>query len=258
MKRIVVPIITVHRICNLISTYIDYDELVDLINAYIKQFDLNVELAYSVPNTYSWEILVEKIDEFPDVNKLDFIGQVFDAGYITYGTDVDFIESFLKKYNFQAVHQELFERLVAFSSDAIKAQKEFSERLENKHPSVLRKWNSSIEMMKSKNYSEAGEDMRQALEFLLRDILRNTKSIEKQLKQPNRNVLKSELGKYLKDKNMDKANITFISDIATSIMHMANDKFKHGEPINLTYKDIRFYMNETYLIMQQMLDIAGE
>lgn len=57
---------------------------------------------------------------------------------------------------------------------------------------------------------------------------------------------------------MDKANITFLSDIASSIMRMSNDRFKHGEPINLTYKDIRFYMNETYLIMQRMLDIAGE
>lgn len=57
---------------------------------------------------------------------------------------------------------------------------------------------------------------------------------------------------------MDKANITFLSDIASSIMHMSNDRFKHGEPINLTYKDIRFYMNETYLIMKRMLDIAGE
>lgn len=112
-------------------------------------------------------------------------------------------------------------------------------------------------MMKLNNYSEAGEDIRQALE-LLKDILNNSKSLEKQLKQPKRDVLRSELGKYLSSKNMDKANITFLSDIASSIMHMSNDRFKHGEPINLTYKDIRFYMNETYLIMKRMLDIAGE
>ena len=143
-------------------------------------------------------------------------------------------------------------------SDAIKTQQEFSGRLKDNHPSAQRKWDSSREMMKLNNYSEAGEDIRQALEFLLKDILDNSKSLEKQLKQPKRDVLRSELGKYLSSKNMDKANITFLSDIASSIMHMSNDRFKHDEPINLTYKDIRFYMNETYLIMQRMLDIAGE
>lgn len=143
-------------------------------------------------------------------------------------------------------------------SDAIKTQQEFSGRLKDNHPSAQRKWDSSREMMKLNNYSEAGEDIRQALEFLLKDILNNSKSLEKQLKQPKRDVLRSELGKYLSSKNMDKANITFLSDIASSIMHMSNDRFKHGDPINLTYKDIRFYMNETYLIMQRMLDIAGE
>lgn len=33
--------------------------------------------------------------------------------------------------------------------------------------------------MKLNNYSEAGEDIRQALEFLLKDILNNSKSLEK-------------------------------------------------------------------------------
>lgn len=83
-------------------------------------------------------------------------------------------------------------------SDAIKTQQEFSGRLKDNHPSAQRKWDSSREMMKLNNYSEAGEDIRQALEFLLKDILDNSKSLEKQLKQPKRDVLRSELSKYLK------------------------------------------------------------
>ena len=33
---------------------------------------------------------------------------------------------------------------------------------------------------------------------------------------------------------------------------------KHGEPTGLTENDVRFYMNETYLIMQRFLDIEDE
>lgn len=37
---------------------------------------------------------------------------------------------------------------------------------------------------------------------------------------------------------------------------MSNEKFKHGVVDGLTELDIRFYMNETYLIMQHLMDIA--
>ncbi|WP_180706993.1 hypothetical protein [Lactobacillus johnsonii] len=40
-------------------------------------------------------------------------------------------------------------------SDAIKTQQEFSGRLKDNHPSAQRKWDSSREMMKLNNYSEA-------------------------------------------------------------------------------------------------------
>ncbi|WP_288291174.1 hypothetical protein, partial [uncultured Lactobacillus sp.] len=38
-------------------------------------------------------------------------------------------------------------------------------------------------------------------------------------------------------------------------LHISNEKFKHGEPTGLSEKDLRFYMNETFLVMQRLLDI---
>ncbi|KRM39934.1 hypothetical protein FC39_GL000935 [Lactobacillus hamsteri DSM 5661 = JCM 6256] len=234
----------------------DYDEMIDLINAYIKQFKIDVAPAISNVEKYGWEVLGDKIDEISDAHKLDFIGQVFDAGYVTDEDDYNFVQNFLNEFNFEDIQQVLFNELAAFPSDAIKAQQEFSARLHDKHSATLRKWNSSIDMFKSKNYPEAGNDIRQSLEFLLRDILKNKKSIENQTKGSD--ILKSELGRYLKEKEINQENIRFLTNIVNSIIKISNEKFKHGEPIGLTEKDIRFYMNETYLVMQRMLDIEGE
>lgn len=68
-------------------------------------------------------------------------------------------------------------------------------------------------------------------------------------------MLKSNLGKYLSNKGINKINIAFLINIITSITHISNEKFKHGEPTGLSEKDLRFYMNETFLVMQRLLDI---
>lgn len=74
--------------------------------------------------------------------------------------------------------QEIFNQLAKFSSDAIKAQQEFSARLGAAHPQALEEWNKSIDLFRSRYYSESGNDIRKSLEFLLRDMLENKTSIE--------------------------------------------------------------------------------
>lgn len=255
MGTIIIPIISVHRCCQIIDGYIRKEQTIDLLNAYIKQNHLEIEKIHENDERYGWQILCDTIDEFNDANKLDFIGQVFDARYITDEYDYDFIDEFLKKYNFKDVQQEIFNQLAMFSSDAIKAQQEFSARLGAAHPKALEEWNRSIDLFRSRYYSESGNDIRKSLEFLLRDILENKTSIEQQVKGTDRDVLKSNLGKYLSNKGINKINITFLINIITSITHISNEKFKHGEPTGLSEKDLRFYMNETFLVMQRLLDI---
>ena len=173
MESIIIPIISVHRCCQIIDGYIQKEQVIDLLNAYIKQNHLEVKKVHEDDERYGWQILCDTIDEFNDANKLDFIGQVFDAQYITTEFDYDFIDEFLKKYNFEDVQQEIFNQLAKFSSDAIKAQQEFSARLGAAHPKALEEWNKSIDLFRSRYYSEAGNDIRKSLEFLLRDILKN-------------------------------------------------------------------------------------
>ena len=225
MEPIIIPIISVHRCCKIIDGYIQKEQVIDLLNAYIKQNHLEVKKVHEDDERYGWQILCDTIDEF------------------------------LKKYNFEDVQQEIFNQLAKFSSDAIKAQQEFSARLGAAHPKALEEWNKSIDLFRSRYYSEAGNDIRKSLEFLLRDILKNGTSIEQQVKGSGKDLLKSNLGKYLSSKEINKINITFLINIITSITHISNEKFKHGEPTGLSEKDLRFYMNETFLVMQRLLDI---
>lgn len=101
MGTIIIPIISVRRCCQIIDGYIRKEQTIDLLNAYIKQNHLEVEKIHENDERYGWQILCDTIDEFNDANKLDFIGQVFDARYITDEYDYDFIDEFLKKYNFR-------------------------------------------------------------------------------------------------------------------------------------------------------------
>lgn len=67
--------------------------------------------------------------------------------------------------------------------------------------------------------------------------------------------MKSEIGKYLKQNKINPQVINFITHLTSAILYISNEKFKHGEPTGLTENDIRFYMNETFLIMEWFLDI---
>src|SRR5699024_11023093 len=166
-----------------------------------------------------------------------------------------FISKFVEKYNYSEVQEKLFEQLAIFSSNRVKTQNSFAERLKGKHSEALQCWKNSIQMLNEQHYSESGNDIRKAFEALLRDILDNKKSLENQIKASNHDVLKSEIGKYLKEKDINSQNINFISHLISAILYMSNEKFKHGEPTGLTENDVRFYMNETFLIMEWFLDI---
>lgn len=261
MKNVIVPIISVHNACQRLNKYISREEAIDLINGYIKHYHLGVNLIKEDDERPSWKILSQTLDKFPDANKLDFIGQVLDAGYIDEHyvdseRDYKIISDFVKKFNFDDVQQELFNQLSAFSSDAIKTQRQFSNRLKEKYPDVLECWNDSIELFKGGYYSESGEDIRKAFEFLVRDIIGNNRSLENQIRSPEGNVIKSAIGKYLKEKKINTDNCVFIKKLISATLYMSNEKFKHGVVDGLTELDIRFYMNETYLIMQHLMDIA--
>ncbi len=258
MNQIIVPIITVHRICQRIASYLNKDVVIDLLNAYISQYHLDIAKIDSNDDRYDWEVLCDTINDFPDANKLDFIGQILDAGYITIEDDFNFINEFVMKYNYIEVQEKLFEQLAAFTSDAVTAQEIFAERLKINHPESLKCWKNSIEMLKGRYYSEAGNDIRKSFEFLLCDILCNKKSLENQIKAPKHDFMRSEVGKYLKEKGINKQNVSFIVHLTSAVLYISNEKFKHGEPTGLTESDIRFYMNETFLIMQRFLDIEEE
>lgn len=258
MNQILVPIISVHSACQKIAFYLSKDKIIDLVNAYIMQYHLDTEKVKDCDDRYGWQILCDTINAFPEENKLDFIKQTLDAGYIPRGDNFDFISKFVEKYNYSEVQEKLFEQLAIFSFNRVKTQNSFAERLKGKHSEALQCWENSIQMLNEQHYSESGNDIRKAFEALLRDILDNKKSLENQIKASNHDVLKSEIGKYLKEKDINSQNINFISHLISAILYMSNEKFKHGEPTGLTENDVRFYMNETYLIMQRFLDIEDE
>ena len=100
--------------------------------------------------------------------------------------------------------------------------------------------------------------MRKTFEFLVRDIVGNKKSLKNQIKAPEGHALESILGKYLKKKRVNAENCTFINKLISAILYMSNEKFQHGVVDGASELDIRFYMNEIYLIMQHLLDVEKE
>ena len=258
MGKVIIPITSVHKSCQIIDKCNSKEEIIDLLNAYIKHSNLEVEKVNKNDIRPSREILCDTIDKFDDAHQLDFIGQAFDAQYIFGEANRDFVGHFLKEYKYKEVQQDLFNQLMTFSSDIVKKQQEFSDRLRTTHPEALKAWNDSIDQFRLHNYSDSGNDIRKTLEFLLKDLIGNKTSVERQVKGPSKNILKSNLGKYLSSKGMDKVNIEFLIRIIVSMNDISNEKFKHGEPTGLSEKDLRFYMKENFLIMQRLLEIEED
>lgn len=134
MNQIIVPIITVHSVCQRIAYYLHKAEIIDILNAYILQYHLDIKKVENNDNRSGWQVLCDTINAFPDANKLDFIGQTLDAGYIRTEDDFNFINEFVMKYNYTEVQEKLFEQLAVFTSDAVKTQENFADRLKNNHP----------------------------------------------------------------------------------------------------------------------------
>src|SRR5699024_7876069 len=117
VNQILVPIISVHSACQKIACYLSKDKIIDLVNAYIMQYHLDTEKVKDCDDRYGWQILCDTINAFPEENKLDFIKQTLDAGYIPRGDNFDFISKFVEKYNYSEVQEKLFEQLAIFSSN---------------------------------------------------------------------------------------------------------------------------------------------
>lgn len=63
MGKVIIPIISVHRCCQIIDGYMQKEQVIDLLNAYIKQNHLDVEKVHEDDKRRGWQILCDTVDE---------------------------------------------------------------------------------------------------------------------------------------------------------------------------------------------------
>lgn len=115
----------------------------------------------------------------------------------------------------------------------------FSEDIEkvkswlNDYPKALNAYNDALEKLENKIYERNTlDDLRLCLELFLKQYLNNEKSIENQ---------QSEIGKYLKDKNISNEIRNMFSTVLGYYTKYQNNNVKHNEKYN---------SNEIYFIFE--------
>ncbi|GHN17324.1 hypothetical protein [Lactobacillus delbrueckii] len=112
----------------------------------------------------------------------------------------------------------------------------------SKYPSnVVETWNNAVKFFDQSDYRDSLDSIRLTLELVVKEILRNNKSLEHQTE---------EMGKYLKSRGINKEfrNLFFkVLDMYTKIQ---NDFAKHSTPDELEVSEIRFLMNQAVLVMK--------
>ncbi|WP_107671279.1 hypothetical protein [Cyanothece sp. BG0011] len=130
------------------------------------------------------------------------------------------------------------------------------EGLEN-YPYILDKFKHIIKSYQSAEiepsphkYSDVITNLHKVIEMLLKTILENEKSFEKQIKNITQDDKLSDLGKFLKDINISTHIRTMLSEILPKYKDYSND-FKHENPsgnlINKPEVEFMIYLTGTII-----------
>lgn len=113
----------------------------------------------------------------------------------------------------------------------------------SKHPKSLKVYNEGINKYKEKKYERnLLDDMRLSLELLLKDVLKNEKSLENQ---------KNEVGKYQKANGLSNEFTNMFVRLLDYYAKYQDEYIKHNDAVNS--KEIDFIIQQTTAFMRSFI-----
>ena len=136
-------------------------------------------------------------------------------------------------------YSELSKKTTAVDSAIVKETQHWL----SKFPDALKTYNSGIEKYSKQIYERnLLDDMRLALELLLKSILSNDKSLENQL---------PEIGKFQKDKGLSTEFTNMFNKLLDYYSKYHNNYIKHNDKVNSN--EVDFIVELTTLFMRNMI-----
>lgn len=116
-----------------------------------------------------------------------------------------------------------------------------------KYPKAYSKYNQAIILHDSRNFTRnILDNMRLSLELLLKEILKNEKSLENQ---------DQELLKQLKEHNISQYIRNMFKSIIDMYCKYNNENIKHDDNVNI--KEMDYMIDQTSIMMKFIIDILG-
>jgi|SRR5690625_4747234 len=116
------------------------------------------------------------------------------------------------------------------------------------YPEALHYYQTGLTKYKNNvEYRSAADDMRVALEILLKEILNNKKSLEKQ---------KSELGAFLKEKNISREIRNKFVSTLNFYTDFQNSHVKHTDDVEINKLEVEFVVELTSIIIKFIVKTA--
>lgn len=202
------------------------------LNSLSDSFDFDQEERTKLPSligSFDFEDSQKIIDHLKKINLIE-------NGMFQYGS-----ENFTLSLTFEgrAKYEEL-KKNMNMKSDNIQV-------LLSSHPDALKLYNSALQKYKSGKYERnLLDDLRLSLEYLVKDILKNSKSLEKQ----------NDLGKYLKVKGVPPALRNTFTTLVTYYTKYQNDHVKHNHNVNI--EDIELIKEQTESFIKHLIKLDNK
>ncbi|WP_251717661.1 hypothetical protein [Lactobacillus agrestimuris] len=186
--------------------------------------------------------------------RLGYINEYVDSweDYSKHRTNISiFVEEYFTKVDLEYIKKHKEE----LSEHKSSSQNIFSELIKKYEP-VREQWNKGVSQYQNQNYREALDDIRLALEQLLRILLTSDRSLENQLRGKDGST-STILGKYLGAHKFNGFTINYAISILKSYAVYQNNVIKHKKVdlLPLTKPEISLALNQAFLLMSFLVQV---
>lgn len=184
------------------------------------------------PFISSEDVLKDNIDCFSDDEIFEFMAQLQKLSYV-------------KNYS------ELDEEITDFLSyqdqmnGSRKSRNNISSLLATYPPKIRQQWIKAGVFFNNGDYRNALDNVRLTVELLVKNLTKSESSLENQ---------KKNLGNFLEAKSIDTQIRNYVFKILNIYEKIQNDQAKHDVPESLSFEEVSFIMNQSYVIIKFLID----
>lgn len=209
-----------------------YDITVDFIRSVGKSAPISkiIMLCNETNGYYSKERIIRtNLSVLTDTEKIEFLKQISDYSKIAENENL----------------KRKILKIVSEYQQPSKSRKRTSNLLKDYPSEIGDQWEKAQEFYDEADYRNALDSIRLTMELLVKNITQTDASLENQ---------KKNLGPHLKDKGISKQIRNFFFGMLDVYEKIQNNNVKHNVPSSLSKAEVKFLMNQSYVIISFLID----